>query len=155
MLLPRIFRPIAAHPAPLSTSLTRLVLPIRTRCLSTTTIESSEPISSEPSPPLPSLESTTPSTTEPQPEKQVSLPYFVGRNSLNNLSVYHKKKRGGNLKLTVLKNGEGDLRALKYDVKDALQLPEGDVSLNNVTKHIVIRGHKKLQVINFLNTMGF
>ncbi|KAI1204706.1 mitochondrial large subunit ribosomal protein-domain-containing protein [Annulohypoxylon truncatum] len=154
MLLPRIFRPIVAHPAPLSTSLTRIVLPVRTRYLSTTTIQSNDPITEPVSPP--SSESDTPETQpETQPQEKVSLPYFVGRNSLNSLSVYHKNKRGGNLKLTLVKNGEGDLRALKQDIKEALRLSDGDVTLNSVTKHIIIRGHKKLQVLDFLEAMGF
>ncbi|KAI1455127.1 mitochondrial large subunit ribosomal protein-domain-containing protein [Annulohypoxylon moriforme] len=150
MLLPRVFRPIATHPAPFSTSLTRFALPIRSRCLSTT-IQQPESIP-EPINPASSSETAQP---EPEPQQKASLPYFVGRNSLNNLSVYHENKRGGNLKLTLLKNGEGDLAALKQDIKEALQLPDRDVTLNSVTKHIVIRGHKRLQVLNFLQAMGF
>ncbi|KAI0838509.1 mitochondrial large subunit ribosomal protein-domain-containing protein [Hypoxylon sp. FL0890] len=136
-------------------SLTRLVLPIHTRCLSTTTIQSGEQSSSsEPIPPS-SSESDASSETQAQPEKRTPLPYFVGRNNLNNLGVYHKQRRGGNLKLTLLKNGEGDLLALKRDIKESLQLNDGDISVNSITRHIVIRGHKKLQVLNFLHTMGF
>ncbi|KAI1086414.1 hypothetical protein F5B19DRAFT_487516 [Rostrohypoxylon terebratum] len=162
MLLPRILRPIAARPAPLSTTFTRIVLPIRTRCLSTT-VEPSESIT-EPIPPPPSSsepatqESPGPALSESpesQTKKPLALPYFIGRNSLNNFSVYHKNKRGGNLKLTVLKRGEGDLLALKQDIMEALQLPRGDVTLNSVTRQIVIRGHRKLQVLNFLYTLGF
>ncbi|KAI1440340.1 mitochondrial large subunit ribosomal protein-domain-containing protein [Annulohypoxylon stygium] len=163
MLLPRIFRPIAARPAPLSTTFARIVLPIRTRCLSTT-IQPSESITEPITPPPASSESATPESlesseplksAESQPEKKVSLPYFVGRNSLNSFSVYHKSKRGGNLKLTLLKRGEGDLMALKQDIKEALQLPRGDVTLNSVTRHIVIRGYKKPQVLTFLHALGF
>ncbi|OTA82855.1 hypothetical protein M434DRAFT_400878 [Hypoxylon sp. CO27-5] len=155
MLLPRVLRPIVAQPVPLSMSLTRLVLPIPPRCLSTTTIQSSEqPDLSEPVPPS-SAESVTTSITQAEPEKRARLPYFVGRNNLNNLGVYHKSKRGGNLKLTLLKNGDGDLQALKRDIKESLQLNDGDISVNSITRHIVIRGHKKMQVLNFLYTMGF
>ncbi|KAI0892978.1 mitochondrial large subunit ribosomal protein-domain-containing protein [Annulohypoxylon nitens] len=155
MLLPRIFRPIAARPAPLSTTFARIVLPIRTRCLSTT-IQPSESITEPITPPPASSESSEPlESAESQPEKKVSLPYFVGRNSLNSFSVYHKSKRGGNLKLTLLKRGEGDLMALKQDIKEALQLPRGDVTLNSVTRHIVIRGYKKSQVLTFLHALGF
>ncbi|KAI0862180.1 mitochondrial large subunit ribosomal protein-domain-containing protein [Xylaria cubensis] len=96
---------------------------------------------------------TIPTPATPDAPRQ--LPYFVGRNNLNNLSVYHKKKRGGNLKITLLKNAEGDLQALKQDIKDALQLQDGDISINGVTRHIVIRGHKHDEVLNFLHTMGF
>ncbi|OTA53194.1 hypothetical protein K449DRAFT_440234 [Hypoxylon sp. EC38] len=155
MLLPRVLRPIVAQPTPLSMSLTRLVLPIPARCLSTTTIQSREqPDLSKPTPPS-STESIPSPTKQAEPEKRTRLPYFVGRNHLNNLSVYHKSKQGGNLKLTLLKNGDGDLQALKRDIKESLQLNDGDISVNSITRHIVIRGHKKLQVLNFLHTMGF
>lgn len=39
----------------------------------------------------------------------------------------------------MLKYGEGDLMALKQDLKAALQLPESEISINSVTNHIVIR----------------
>ncbi|KAI1479645.1 hypothetical protein K445DRAFT_315414 [Daldinia sp. EC12] len=111
----------------------------------------SEPIPSEAKEPV----SSTTAREQEGPKKRTQLPYFVARNNLNNLGVYHKQKRGGNLKLTVVKNGEGDLYALKKDIRDALQLREGEISVNNVTRQIVIRGHMKMQVFNFLHTMGF
>ncbi|XXH02036.1 mitochondrial large ribosomal subunit [Hypoxylon texense] len=150
MLLPRVLRPFAAPRAPLVSFSPRFILPVRTRYLSTTIEQSSSSDSATP----PSLESAS-SSTQPESQNASRLPYFVGRNNLNSLSVYHKKKRGGNLEVTVLKKGEGDLRALKQDIKEALQLNEGDISINSVTRHIVIRGHKRVQVVNFLTTMGF
>ncbi|KAI0458879.1 mitochondrial large subunit ribosomal protein-domain-containing protein [Xylaria acuta] len=96
---------------------------------------------------------TTPTPAEPNTPRQ--LPYFVARNNFKNLSVYQRDKRGGNLKITILKRGEGDLQALKQDIKDALQLPDGDVSVNGVTRHILIKGHKRSEILSFLHTMGF
>ncbi|KAI1407936.1 mitochondrial large subunit ribosomal protein-domain-containing protein [Hypoxylon sp. FL1857] len=160
MLLPRALRPIVAQPAPLSMPLTRLVLPIHTRCLTTTTTttQSSEqpeqPSSSESVPPS-SPEPASSSTTETQPQEKRQLPYYVGKNNLFNFGVYHKTKRGGNLKLTLLKNIEGDLHALKRDLKASLQLNDGEVSVNSVTRHIEIKGHRKMQVLNFIYNMGF
>ncbi len=43
------------------------------------------------------------------------------------------------MKVTLLKKGEGDLQALKHDIKDALQLKETEVSVNSITKHIVVK----------------
>ncbi|KAI6080654.1 mitochondrial large subunit ribosomal protein-domain-containing protein [Hypoxylon rubiginosum] len=147
MLLPRVLRPLAASRTPLSLFSPRFILPVRTRCLSTT-IE--QPSSSD---------STTPLPSEPiaqsQPQAPSQLPYFVGRNNLNSLGIYQQKKRGGNLKVTLVKNAEGDVKALKADIKEALQLDDGDISINSVTRHIVIRGHKRVQVLNFLTTVGF
>ncbi|KAI1193748.1 mitochondrial large subunit ribosomal protein-domain-containing protein [Nemania serpens] len=83
------------------------------------------------------------------------LPYFVGRNNLNNLSIYQKSKRGGNYKVTVLKRGEGDLASLKQDIKEVLQLLDDEVSVNSRTRHIMVKGHKRDEVKSFLHTLGF
>ncbi|CAJ2509629.1 Uu.00g146550.m01.CDS01 [Anthostomella pinea] len=145
-MLLRLFRPALARPACLTPFSTRITLPFCARNLTTSTVANPEPLTSfEPA--------TISASSGPSP--QVQLPYFVGRNNLNNLSVYQLKKRGGNMKVTLLKKGEGNLQALKQDVKDALQLPDGDVSVNSVTRHIVVRGHKRDQILNFLHTMGF
>ncbi|KAI0389307.1 mitochondrial large subunit ribosomal protein-domain-containing protein [Xylariaceae sp. FL0594] len=106
---------------------------------------------------------TTPSLQPTEGEGEVEgeaqqpriLPYFVGRNGLNNLSVYHKNKSGGNRKLTHLKRGEGDLMALKEDIRRALNLGKDEISVNNVTKHIVIKGHRRNDVLDFLYAAGF
>ncbi|KAI0974679.1 mitochondrial large subunit ribosomal protein-domain-containing protein [Xylaria arbuscula] len=97
--------------------------------------------------------STIPIPSETSETRQ--LPYFVGRNNLNNLGVYQKRRRGGNYKLTLLKYGEGDLTALKQDIKTVLRLSDSEVAINSTTKHIVIKGHKRDEVVNFLYTMGF
>ncbi|KAI0122653.1 mitochondrial large subunit ribosomal protein-domain-containing protein [Daldinia grandis] len=170
MLLSRALRRLAVPSALLSTPLKRFNLPIRTQCLSisASTLSGepsipSEPIGSELKDPVlstPQAEQTKPENLESlenpeEPAKPAKLPYFVARNNLNNLGVYHKAKRGGNLKVTLVKNGEGDLMALKKDIQEALRLKDSDISLNSVTGHIVIKGHMKLQVFNFLYTMGF
>ncbi|KAI2631158.1 mitochondrial large subunit ribosomal protein-domain-containing protein [Xylaria nigripes] len=91
----------------------------------------------------------TPNTTKPQ------LPYFVARNSLGNLSVYQTTIKNGTAKKTTLKRTEGDVIALKNDIKAALQLPDKGISVNGLTKHIVIKDAKRTEVLNFLTTIGF
>ncbi|KAI1181815.1 mitochondrial large subunit ribosomal protein-domain-containing protein [Nemania serpens] len=83
------------------------------------------------------------------------LPYFVSRNNLNNLPIYQKSKAGGNFKITILKRGEGDLAALKQDLKDVLHLPDDEISINSRTQHIIVKGHKREVVKHFLHTLGF
>ncbi|KAI1103398.1 mitochondrial large subunit ribosomal protein-domain-containing protein [Jackrogersella minutella] len=176
MIMSKILRRIVAHPPPLSTSLSRThpvlptPIPTRIRYLSTTaTIDhNEEPTSSEPSNTSsssdasfssPSLEPDTPPapTTESESEDRprVSLPYFVHRNTLNSLGVYQKKKRGGNLKYTVVKNLEGDLYALRNDLREMLELKESEVTVNTVTRHIKIAGHRKIEVFRILGVLGF
>ncbi|KAI1305130.1 mitochondrial large subunit ribosomal protein-domain-containing protein [Xylaria venustula] len=98
---------------------------------------------------------TVPSTIPSAKTAPRQLPYYVGRNNLNNLGVYQKRRRGGNYKLTLLKYAEGDLAALKQDIRFALRLQYDEIAINSVTNHIVIKGHKRDEVVNFLYTMGF
>ncbi|GAW13520.1 hypothetical protein ANO14919_029060 [Xylariales sp. No.14919] len=83
------------------------------------------------------------------------LPYFVGRNTLNNFSIYHKRKAAGTLKLTLLKHCTGDLGALTRDLGTTLQLSWGDIYINSLTKHIIIKGHRRDEVVHFFRTLGF
>ncbi|KAI5920119.1 mitochondrial large subunit ribosomal protein-domain-containing protein [Camillea tinctor] len=161
MLLSRYFRPITRASAPLSTITPRFVIPAGARNLTTseptttttTTTTTDASLVAPPDAPL----SEPPSEPISEPSKPVppSLPYYVGRNNLRNFGVYQKKKRGGNFKVTLLKKAEGDLQALRRDVQDSLGLPENEVTVNRVTRHIEIRGHKRDEILAFLHTMGF
>ncbi|KAI0813535.1 mitochondrial large subunit ribosomal protein-domain-containing protein [Xylaria sp. FL0064] len=140
----RSLRPLTSRAATLAANPVQSSTPLKPSSIRTRAT-TAQATASEPAP--------IPTPSETNATRQ--LPYFVGRNNLNNLAIYHKNKRGGNLKLTLLKYGEGDLMALKQDIKTALKLSEGEVSVNSVTNHIVIKGHKRDQVLNFLCTMGF
>ncbi|KAI0096284.1 mitochondrial large subunit ribosomal protein-domain-containing protein [Nemania sp. FL0031] len=143
-MLSRSLRPLAPRVASLTTTPIQsntLLQPFGIRTLTTTADATTPDFAAAPTP--------------PEPNAQKQLPYFVHRNNLSNLSIYQKSKRGGNYKVTVVKNGEGDLIALKQDIKDALQLSNEEISINSVTKHIMIKGHKRDQVKNFFHTIGF
>ncbi|KAI3325620.1 mitochondrial large subunit ribosomal protein-domain-containing protein [Xylariaceae sp. AK1471] len=144
-MLSRSLRPLTARATSLATTPIRsntFLGPFCIRALATLTDAAAlEPITITP----------TLSTINAPPQ----LPYFVSRNNLNNLSVYQKKKRGGNYHVTLIKRGEGDLIALKQDIRDALQLSDSDVFVNSVTRHVTIKGHKRDEVVNFLHTLGF
>ncbi|KAI0128998.1 mitochondrial large subunit ribosomal protein-domain-containing protein [Xylariales sp. AK1849] len=161
-MISRILRPLRAAAALRTTLPMRHITPISFRTLITESIStssSSEPII------LKSQETTfaggnapeapeTPAQAKiPKPPQQ--LPYFVGRNRLNNFSVYEKKMRGGSLKKTLLKNGEGDMQALRHDVAEILGLTKDAVKVNNVTKHIEVKGHRREHILLFLKNMGF
>ncbi|RYP72581.1 hypothetical protein DL771_004076 [Monosporascus sp. 5C6A] len=140
----RALRPTTAPTASVIRTPIRFVLPIRTRTFSTATAGTT-PLADSPAAPTHSPSSASsftqsaPSITSPQPAPKVQLPYFVSKNNLDNFSVYHKRKAGGNFKVTLLKRAEGNLQALKHDLKEALQLSDADVSVNSVTKHIMVR----------------
>lgn len=72
---------------------------------------------------------------------------------MNNMSVYERRDRGGNLKKTLLKKGEGNLQALKFDVMEALGLTEKEVKVNNVTNHIEIKVGPRSSVFDSTGTL--
>lgn len=74
---------------------------------------------------------------------------------MDRLGIYQRRNRGGNLKKTLLKNGEGNLQALREDVARALGLTEKEVRVNNVTKHIEVKGHRREDILAFLRNLGF
>ncbi|KAJ1326069.1 large subunit ribosomal protein L49 [Microdochium nivale] len=137
-MLTRIFRPTAS-----------LVQPARALFIRSLATEST-PV------PEPTATTTpTPTTAAPSEAPRARIPYIVGKNKFENFGVYHKKKRGGNLKTTEIKLVDGNIESLKQDLKAALRLENGDIAFNSTTRHLVIKGHKKPEIINFLNNMGF
>lgn len=113
-------------------------------------------------------------TTDPQ-----RLSYFVGRSKTRNLPIYLVKKgggQGGGTKLqTVIKKVEGDKHALVRDLSSHLGLEQEATKLmqkqkkfrtkmqgqpeliwiNQVNGHVVVRGHRKLKVEQFLRKHSF
>jgi large subunit ribosomal protein L49 len=140
-MISRTLRPLRAATAPRIPLAAQRITPISFRALateSTSTPSSSEPaVATSQSLELPSIPAGPSGSAAPQAPRQ--LPYFVGRNQLHNLSVYQRKMRGGSLKKTLLKRGEGNLMALKEDVADALGLTGKEVTVNHVTKHIEVK----------------
>ncbi|KAI0160100.1 mitochondrial large subunit ribosomal protein-domain-containing protein [Xylariaceae sp. FL1272] len=143
-MLPRTFRPLAASlSAPARQSAPSAVLPLslRLRTLATAT----EP---------PTHDTTAPATKETNPTD--GLPYFVARNSLMNFSVYDRSVAGGNKHITVIKRVEGNLRAFKEDLVEALELDPKIVRINSTNNHIHIGGRReRRRVLHFLETNGF
>ncbi|KAF7522325.1 hypothetical protein G7054_g12169 [Neopestalotiopsis clavispora] len=157
----RTARALRVVAAPRPVLATRFSLPISIRSLTTesTSTSTQAPIvasqtganqSSETSAFSSQLNTQALSSRPPQ-----DLPYFVGRNRMNNMAVYERRYRGGNLKKTLLKKGEGNLQALRFDVAEALGVSEKEVRVNSVTNHIEIKGHRKDDVVQFLRNMGF
>jgi large subunit ribosomal protein L49 len=111
---------------------------------------------------------------KPSPEQIAALPYRISRTPSNSLPIYLLRKRGGNLHQTKLRKIEGNIAALRTDLKEALQLEDKDVVINQLTKQIIIRvcsvltvemvmtdlltedqGHRKPDVAKFLEERQF
>jgi len=54
------------------------------------------------------------------------------------------------MKLTKLRRIEGDVNALRNDLREALGMDEKEVTINQLTRHIIVKGHKKPEIEKFL-----
>lgn len=145
-MISRTLRPLRVSTSILLPLAQRSTVPLGVRGLAT----AATPSGAAPAP----TTAATPSSQDGSAKPPRTLPYFVARNQLNNLAVYQTTS-AGTKKHTLLKKGEGNLAALKQDVTTALGLPEGAVTVNNVTRHIRIKGHHIRDVTKFLKDLGF
>jgi large subunit ribosomal protein L49 len=90
---------------------------------STTATTASSPISPPPT-----------QAATPQPK-----PYRIALTPSKNYPIYTMAKRGGNMKLTKLRRIEGDVNALRNDLRAALGLDEKEVTINQLTRHIIVK----------------
>ncbi|KAI9861502.1 MAG: hypothetical protein M1824_002394 [Vezdaea acicularis] len=81
--------------------------------------------------------------------------YFVSRSKSGNLPVYLQAKRGGNLRQTKIQKIEGDVSILQKQLIEALALSKDQVTINYLTKHIIIKGWKRQEVMDFLGSRNF
>lgn len=75
---------------------------------------------------------------------------MISRTAGNNIPVYLLRKRGGNMALTKIRKIEGDINALRNDLQEWFGVKENEVVVNQLTKHILIKGHRKPEVLKFL-----
>lgn len=101
--------------------------------------------------------SSTPTRTSPPliPDITKPLLYHVHRTPSKQLPVYHIAKRGGSLLQTRLRKLDGDLMTLKSDLQQALGLKLDEISVNQMTKHIIIKGWRRNEVTKFLQARNF
>jgi len=74
----------------------------------------------------------------------------VTKTGTKGVPVYHLSKRGGNLHQTKVRRIEGDIMAMKTDLQRALGLEDKEIVINQLTQHIIIKGHKRQEVVKFL-----
>ena len=84
-----------------------------------------------------------------------NLPYFVTRTPSNELPIYTLRKRGGSLLQTRLKKLDGRLEVLRDELRSSLGLQEKEAVINQLTKHIILKGHHKPKVELFLRQRMF
>ncbi|KAK3718708.1 54S ribosomal protein img2, mitochondrial [Vermiconidia calcicola] len=97
-----------------------------------------------------------PVTPLPESESAPNLPYFITRTKSNELPIYTDFKRGGNLKLTLVRKVDGDKECLRDELRAVLGLGrKEDCVVNAVTGQVVIKGHWKGMVERFLRVRRF
>ncbi|KAK4464436.1 mitochondrial large subunit ribosomal protein-domain-containing protein [Cladorrhinum samala] len=97
--------------------------------------------------------SEAPSVSQTAQAKQ-PRPFLVGRTPSTNFAVYQRAKRGGNKFLTVIKKVEGDRAKFKESLAAGLGINLSDVTVNNLTGHVVVAGHRKPQIEEWLKKEG-
>ncbi|KZF21880.1 hypothetical protein L228DRAFT_269329 [Xylona heveae TC161] len=95
------------------------------------------------------------SAPTPAPAATVSEPYFVHRTPSRQLPIYTLAKRGGNLHQTKIRKVEGDVKVLRDQLQQALQLDSKDITINSLTKHIIVKGWRKSEITKFLEQRRF
>jgi len=83
------------------------------------------------------------------------LPYFIYRTVNNNLPVYQEYKAGGNKLQTRIRRVEGNLQFLKNQIEEAFQMEKGGVTVNPLTKHIIVKGRRRDEIIRLLSDLRF
>ncbi|WPH04357.1 Hypothetical protein R9X50_00724700 [Acrodontium crateriforme] len=84
-----------------------------------------------------------------------NLPYFVSRTPSNELPIYLLRQRGGSLHLTRVKKIDGSIEAFRDALREELGLGEKEATINPITKHVILKGHWKPQVEQFLRKRKF
>ncbi|KAK0738011.1 mitochondrial large subunit ribosomal protein-domain-containing protein [Schizothecium vesticola] len=105
-------------------------------------------------PPPPLATPPAPSTSRPGPPDP-RLPYFVSRTPFKKLAVYALNKRGGSLKLTMVKKIEGDKAAFKSALMKELRLEADQVRIKVPTGHIEVSGNYANEITSWLAKQGF
>ncbi|KAK2802763.1 hypothetical protein FQN51_004291 [Onygenales sp. PD_10] len=95
-------------------------------------------------------------TTQPAPVHPplplTNLPYFIRRTPSNQLPVYLVTKAGGTKQETKIQKTEGDMDALCSDLALTLGIEKGskDISINRLNGHIIVKGWRKPEILQFL-----
>lgn len=98
---------------------------------------------------------TVPFTPATQPQFPQSPPrYHVARSKSKNLPIYTDYKRGGNLHLTTVRKVTGDSNALRDELRAWLSKKDEHVTVNPLTQHVVVKGHHKEKLVDFLSKRG-
>ncbi|KTW27788.1 hypothetical protein T552_02228 [Pneumocystis carinii B80] len=81
--------------------------------------------------------------------------YFVRRTRFGSLPVYLDIKGGGTKYLTLIRKVEGNAYELCKKLEKDLKLSQKELFVNNLTKHVIIKGSRVNEVKRILIRDGF
>ncbi|KAF7922177.1 hypothetical protein BELL_0586g00030 [Botrytis elliptica] len=105
------------------------------------------------SPTKEAISTSAPIPSQTTPATAPNQPYYVSRTPSKQLPVYALSRAGGNLRQTKIKRIEGDIMKLKEQLEEAFS--DKEIRVNQLTKHIIIKGWCKLEVKEFLKERHF
>jgi large subunit ribosomal protein L49 len=79
----------------------------------------------------------------------------VHRSKSRNLPVYEEALSGGTQLQTRIRKVEGNIEALRQHLVEKLHLDPNYIHINHLTKHVIIKGHLKKRVQQFLEEQKF
>ncbi|KAF8461036.1 hypothetical protein BDZ91DRAFT_384892 [Kalaharituber pfeilii] len=79
--------------------------------------------------------------------------FNLGRSISGNLGIY-QELRNRTLKQTRIRHAYGDLRALKATIVQGLNIPETDVVIKNATSQVMVRGHRRNDLMKHFEELG-
>lgn len=113
-------------------------------------------------PPSSTLDLDSPS---PSDSPSSHLPFLISRTPSNNLPIYETAKAGGSKHITCIRKISGDLSGLASAIRTALGLGQyivdvkgrrkETVSINPVSRQVVIRGWRGQEVKKWAELSGF
>lgn len=69
--------------------------------------------------------------------------------------MYTDRKRGGNLHQTIVRKIDGRREVLRDELRMALGLEDKNCIINGLNGHIIVKGHLKKEIVNFLRERRF
>ncbi|KAK0610170.1 hypothetical protein B0T17DRAFT_473272, partial [Bombardia bombarda] len=101
------------------------------------------------------LRKPTPPPPAPPPEDRPPPPFVVSRTPSKLFPIYHLTKRGGNQKLTIIKKVDGDRTVFTHWLAHDLGLELDKITILTPSNNIVVSGHRKGLIAEWLEKYGF
>jgi large subunit ribosomal protein L49 len=80
---------------------------------------------------------------------------MIHRSATGNLPVYQEIRAGGSKKQTRIRRIEGDAKVLRDELTEELGIKKEECVWHQLTNNIVLKGHRRLELMEVLKAKGF